>query len=147
MELGRTQQSVREDSPAFQRLGEDLQELLDPTRALAYVNQIKAGLATRPQQDQDELAAFDDVTGEIDEAPTVVTLSESDSKLFATTLWLCGPAVELPTITLLDTCSQVNLVDKTFLHAARPDISWRPVTETIRLEGVGNNISDQRPRK
>lgn len=61
------------------------------------------------------------------------------------TLWL-SPGIELPTVSLLDTCAQSDLGDKAFLDAARPGITWRPATGTVRLEGVGSKITDERPR-
>ena len=143
---GRTQDNNQADSPAAQRQAETLADLLDPHNALAYITKVTRELARHPREAPDEAAAFQDITGEIDEEPGVVALNADDGRLLATTLWLCGPGVELPTITLLDTCSQSDLVDKAFLDAARPNITWRPVKETVRLEGVGRNITDSRPR-
>ena len=137
---GRTQDNNQADSPAAQRQAETLADLLDPHNALAYITKVTRELALHPREAPDEAAAFQDITGEIDEEPGVVALKADDGRLLATTLWLCGPGVELPTITLLDTCSQSDLVDKAFLDAARPNITWRPVKETVRLEGVGRNI-------
>jgi hypothetical protein len=80
--------------------------------------------------------AYDDVAGEINQVPGPVTLKTDGGRLVATTLWVNGPTQERPAISLLDTCSQSDLVDKAFLEAAGPDITCRPAPGTVVLEGV-----------
>ena len=148
MERDETKQDTRGTSPNIKHDEVLLADLLDPDHALAYINKVAAQLAGRPREDEEhgEVEAYEDVTGEINEVPGPVTLKTDAGRLLATTLWICGPNQERRAISLLDTCSQADLVDKAFLDAAGPEITWRPTTDTVVLEGVGGGTTDKRAR-
>ncbi len=60
---------------------------------------------------------------------------------------LChGHSQERPAISLLDTCSQSDLVDKEFLEAAGSDMTCRPAPGTVVLEGVAGGEPVERER-
>ncbi len=75
-----------------------------------------------------------------------MTLKTDGGRLLATTFWVCEPTQESPATSLLDTCSQSDLVDKAFLESAGPAITSRPAPGMVVLEGVSGSKPVERPR-